>query len=47
MNPHLSEISKNKVGDKSYIKKLEIDNYFKLKDWFQANLLKAVIVIFF
>ena len=46
MNPHLSEISKNKGGDKAYIKKLEIDNYFKLKDLFQANPLKAFIVIF-
>ena len=47
MNPHLSENVKNKIGDKTYIKKLEIDNYFKLKDWFQANPLKAVKVTFF
>lgn len=46
MNPYLRENVKIKVGDKSYIKKFEIDNYFKLKDWFQANQLKAVIVIF-
>ncbi len=47
MNSYLRENVKNKAADQAYIKKLEINNYFKLKDWFQANPLKSVIVIFF